>query len=113
PFHDFASGGNHTALITHANNENVNNKSNRSLFMTGSNKDNESLLQEPAQIFMSHEIPQLSRPWQWQSVTCGWAFTIAVAGPDTESGSGLEPRSRQDTEPTDFQVYAWGSGSFG
>ncbi|KAG0255117.1 hypothetical protein BG011_005309, partial [Mortierella polycephala] len=107
--------GNHTALITHANNESVNNKNNRTLFMTGSNKDNESLLQEPAQIFMSHEIPQLSRPWQWQSVTCGWAFTIAVAGPETESGSesGSEPRSRQDAEPTDSQVYAWGSGSFG
>ncbi|KAF9190407.1 Ultraviolet-B receptor uvr8 [Haplosporangium sp. Z 767] len=81
--------------------------------MTGSNKDNESLLQEPAQIFMSHELPHLSRPLQWQSVTCGWAFTIAVAGPETESGSESEPGSSHDAEPTDFQVYAWGSGSFG
>ncbi|KAG0075107.1 hypothetical protein BGZ93_001493 [Podila epicladia] len=99
PFHCFAAGGNHTALIT---------QQSRRLFMTGSNKDAESLLAEPSQVFRSHELilgseppSQLAHhesPTRWRSVACGWAFTIAVTEP--------EPRARQ-------QIYAWGSGAFG
>lgn len=77
--------------------------------MTGSNKDAESLLAEPSQVFRSHELilgsgPQPPQPvhdqspTRWRSVACGWAFTIAVTEPD--------PRARQ-------QIYAWGSGAFG
>ncbi|KAF9576517.1 hypothetical protein EC968_007995 [Mortierella alpina] len=101
PFLAFASGGNHTALIT---------REDQRLFMTGSNKDNESLLPEPTKIFQLHEIPQqqqqqhLSTERQkkqprWRSVACGWAFTIAVTEPDIDT--------------LHQEVFAWGSGSFG
>lgn len=105
PFHCFAAGGNHTALITQGS---------RCLFMTGSNKDAESLLPEPSQVFKSHELilgsgppspppvqqQQNQSPTRWCSVACGWAFTIAVTEPEPESGIGQ-------------QIYAWGSGAFG
>lgn len=105
PFLAFASGGNHTALIT---------REDQRLFMTGSNKDNESLLPEPTKVFQLHEIPpppqqeqqqqhlpdgRRERQPRWRSVACGWAFTIAVTEPDPDT-------LHQD-------VFAWGSGSFG
>ncbi|KAF9124417.1 hypothetical protein BGW39_008223 [Mortierella sp. 14UC] len=102
PFHDFAAGGNHTAFITHGS---------RQLFMTGSNKDGETLLQEPSQVFKSSDLSGLLRPppqrqqlnkvegqesisppadkdkddskngIRWRSVACGWAFTIGLTEP--------------------------------
>ncbi|KFH70519.1 hypothetical protein MVEG_03369 [Podila verticillata NRRL 6337] len=104
PFHCFAAGGNHTALITQGS---------RRLFMTGSNKDAESLLPEPSQVFRSHELTlgsgplslppaqqQNQSPTRWCSVACGWAFTVAVTEPESKSGTGQ-------------RIYAWGSGAFG
>ena len=102
PFHDFAAGGNHTAFITHGS---------RQLFMTGSNKDGETLLREASQVFKPTEVPQCLQhqpPQQyqlnkdqdqessgrstdsnkdgnssirWRSVACGWAFTIGLTEP--------------------------------
>ncbi|KAF8942062.1 hypothetical protein BGZ47_006923 [Haplosporangium gracile] len=110
PFHGFAAGGNHTALITHDS---------RQLFMTGSNKDGETLLQEPCQVFkpaelserlQNQQLQQLQQRQQsikdrdqnqdqknssrsadtnkddnsstrWRSVACGWAFTIGLTEP--------------------------------
>ncbi|KAG0196390.1 hypothetical protein BGX28_010214 [Mortierella sp. GBA30] len=100
PFLDFASGGNHTALIT---------REHQRLFMTGSNKDNELLFSEPSQVFRSHEISLQDQQESykdkqplWRSVACGWAFTIAVTEDhDTDNNSNNN------------KVYAWGSGSFG
>ncbi|KAG0051656.1 hypothetical protein BGZ83_003486 [Gryganskiella cystojenkinii] len=125
PFHEFAAGGNHTALITR--------DPSRRLFMTGSNKDGESLLQEASFVFRSHEIDpedQLNQPNQnrqdddggiastslkrWRSVACGWAFTIAVTEPPLSSDRDQDGATRQWRQPQDLpRVYAWGSGSFG
>ncbi|KAF9935267.1 hypothetical protein FBU30_004842 [Linnemannia zychae] len=52
PFHDFAAGGNHTALITHSSQE---------LLMTGSNKDGETLLKEPSLEFRSIDLSSLQK----------------------------------------------------
>ncbi|CAO3564652.1 unnamed protein product [Mortierella alpina] len=105
PISRLCIGGNHTALIT---------RDDQRLFMTGSNKDNESLLPEPTKIFRVHTIPlqqhqqqqqqypperRRERQPRWRSVACGWAFTIAVTEPDIDT-------LHQD-------VFAWGSGSFG
>lgn len=141
PFHDFAAGGNHTALITHGR---------RQLFMTGSNKDGETLLREASEVFkpaevsqcLQHQPPQqqqLSKDQdqdqdqkssgrstdsnkgsncsiRWRSVACGWAFTIGLTEP-----YHLTPDSRHDSTAVSSKnnsnnnqmVYAWGSGSFG
>ncbi|KAF9954024.1 hypothetical protein BGZ72_004970 [Mortierella alpina] len=111
PFFDFASGGNHTALIT---------REDQRLFMTGSNKDNESLLLEPTKVFQLHETPlQLQEQQQlpeeprrrqprWRSVACGWAFTIAVTEPDIDTEANCSTQQHLHQE-----VVAWGSGSFG
>ncbi|KAF9105954.1 hypothetical protein BGX29_010938 [Mortierella sp. GBA35] len=137
PFHEFAAGGNHTALITHGS---------RQLFMTGSNKDGETLLKEPSQVFKSHDLSEIFLPqsvqWQqlqlnneqgqgqgqgkgqeqgkdkdynssngirWRSVACGWAFTIAI----TEPYPTPYCHTTTNTSNNNQIVYAWGSGSFG
>lgn len=128
PFLDFAAGGNHTALIT---------RDHQLLYMTGSNKDSESLLDEPAQVFTRlptmHTEPSSSSavsfkktaqhesedqtPTRWRSVACGWAFTIAV----TEPESGLTDKAVNTSIEADVgharnhrnKVYTWGSGAFG
>ncbi|KAF8922948.1 hypothetical protein BGZ58_003554, partial [Dissophora ornata] len=126
PFHDFAAGGNHTALITADHH--------RRLYMTGSNKDGESLLKDPTQVFtFHHSIPSKDTEQEqdqqqqqqqhkehdlrWRSVACGWAFTIAVTEPDiitvvTEKDVSTSDRE-QRVHCTGNKVYAWGSGSFG
>ncbi|KAF9346443.1 Ultraviolet-B receptor uvr8 [Mortierella sp. NVP85] len=126
PFLDFAAGGNHTALITRVD---------QLLYMTGSNKDNESLLTEPTQVFtrlplthtnslpsnvfLQDEVPPESEsqgPTRWRSVACGWAFTIAVTEPEPELGP--EQVDARDigagrTVNRCNKVYTWGSGAFG
>ncbi|KAF9419834.1 putative E3 ubiquitin-protein ligase herc6 [Podila epigama] len=128
PFHCFAAGGNHTALIT---------RRTRHLYMTGSNKDSESLLSEPSQVFRSHKVnvhpsrlPTTSislsltplqdnkvdntidqRQPRWRSVACGWAFTIAVTEPS--SVEHISPHPHCHDQQQQQQVYAWGSGAFG
>ncbi|KAF9434038.1 hypothetical protein BGZ76_008666 [Entomortierella beljakovae] len=104
PFLDFAAGGNHSVLIT---------REEQDLYMTGSNKDGELLLQEPAQEFTLYSLQSKnSKRLQWRSVACGWAFTIAITQPEAVVKS-------DDSLPTDVKtsfvnkVYAWGSGSFG
>ncbi|KAF9913595.1 hypothetical protein BX616_009846 [Lobosporangium transversale] len=100
PFIDFAAGGNHTAIIT---------RGNQTLYMTGSNKDCETLLSEASQVFSLHanrtafpsgegeEEEESEEQWgdktrhkdryqhqnqqRWRSIACGWAFTIAVTEP--------------------------------
>ncbi|KAI1319092.1 hypothetical protein EDD11_004981 [Mortierella claussenii] len=104
PFHDFAAGGNHTALIT---------LNDQRLYMTGSNKDNESLLPKPVQVFTQHTISSVdaTKPQQqrWRSIACGWAFTIAVAElDDAVSSATVGTRSAARSK-----VFAWGSGAFG
>ncbi|KAF9111375.1 hypothetical protein BGX27_005014 [Mortierella sp. AM989] len=118
PFHDFAAGGNHTIFITHGD---------RDLYMTGSNKDGELLLQEPAQVFTLHRFPidlqtgdcqdsllnkesEEKKHQRWRSVACGWAFTIAVTEPESASKSDPVPGSRVKYLN---KAYAWGSGAFG
>lgn len=121
PFHDFAAGGNHTALITHVT---------RQLFMTGSNKDGETLLWEPSQVFKLAELSRRLQPQQqqqqlnkdqdqdqessstnsadgvqWRSVACGWAFTIGLTEP--------YPAPDSNNKNNNQTIYAWGSGSFG
>ncbi|KAF9303523.1 hypothetical protein BGZ91_009093, partial [Linnemannia elongata] len=134
PFHDFAAGGNHTALITHGS---------RQLFMTGSNKDGETLLREASQVFKPAEVSQRlqhqpphqqqlnnqdqessgrstdsnkagnSSIW-WRSVACGWAFTIGLTEPyhltpDSHDTIAVTSNNNNNNQ----MVYAWGSGSFG
>ncbi|KAG0351104.1 regulator of chromosome condensation 1/beta-lactamase-inhibitor protein II [Gamsiella multidivaricata] len=121
PFLDFAAGGNHTALITRDEHQ--------TLYMTGSNKDNETLLQQPVQIFTKVHPREFKREQsledgnkgiqkrqhRWRSVACGWAFTIAVTEPeptlDLEDTTNTTPRHGR-VVPTS-RLYAWGSGSFG
>ncbi|KAG0059247.1 hypothetical protein BGZ89_000550 [Linnemannia elongata] len=134
PFHDFAAGGNHTALITHGS---------RQLFTTGSNKDGETLLREPSQVFKPAEFSQrLQHPpphqqqlnnqnqessgrstdsnkdgnssIRWRSVACGWAFTIGLTEPyhltpDSHDTIAVTSNNNNNNQ----MVYAWGSGSFG
>lgn len=136
PFHDFAAGGNHTALITH---------SSRQLLMTGSNKDGETLLREASQVFQPAEVSQClqyqliqqqqlnkdrdhdqeisnrstdsnkdgTSSIRWRSVACGWAFTIGLTEPyhPTPDSHGSTAVSRNDNN--NQMVFAWGSGSFG
>ncbi|KAG0288378.1 hypothetical protein BGZ97_006839, partial [Linnemannia gamsii] len=134
PFHDFAAGGNHTALITHGS---------RQLFMTGSNKDGETLLQEPSQVFKPAELSlrlqsqeqqqrqqlnknqdqgsistNIAEGVQWRSVACGWAFTIGLTepypAPDSRDTIAVSCNSNTNNNNNNNQtVYAWGSGSFG
>ncbi|KAF9908415.1 hypothetical protein EC991_009870 [Linnemannia zychae] len=139
PFHDFAAGGNHTALITHDS---------RQLFMTGSNKDGETLLLEPSQVFKSsglsgrlqpppqhHQRQQLDEATeqenasllidkdrdnsknsiQWRSVACGWAFTIGITEPypAPDSHDTVADCPRNTISDNNQTIYAWGSGSFG
>ncbi|KAF9354214.1 putative E3 ubiquitin-protein ligase herc4 [Mortierella sp. AD094] len=123
PFHDFAAGGNHTVLITRGEKE---------LYMTGSNKDGELLLQEPTQVFTFHEFSsdlqsknnhdsslnkeekkkekEEERRQRWRSVTCGWAFTIAVTEPESTTKPDSTTGCRVKCINT---AYAWGSGAFG
>ncbi|KAF9171558.1 putative E3 ubiquitin-protein ligase herc4 [Mortierella sp. AD011] len=119
PFHDFAAGGNHTVFIT---------RGEKRLYMTGSNKDGELLLQEPTQVFIHHEFlsdlqsknnhdssinkeekegEDLQR---WRSVACGWAFTIAVTEPESTTKPDSTTRCRVKCVN---KAYAWGSGAFG
>ncbi|KAF9145176.1 hypothetical protein BG015_011983 [Linnemannia schmuckeri] len=143
PFHDFAAGGNHTALITHGS---------RQLFMTGSNKDGETLLQESCQVFkpaelskrLQHQQPQQPQQQQqlnkdqdqnqdqensgrsadmnkdsnsniqWRSVACGWAFTIGLTEPyHPVPDSHNTIAVSRSNNNVNQSVYAWGSGSFG
>ncbi|KAG0271952.1 hypothetical protein BGZ95_000176 [Linnemannia exigua] len=139
PFHDFAAGGNHTALITHGS---------RRLYMTGSNKDGETLLQEQSQVFkLLNGIPDGVQQQQeklnknqeqgqdgsgspidkdadkdkadtnstgirWRSVACGWAFTIGLTEPylTPDSHDAIASSTRKGNNQA---IYAWGSGSFG
>ncbi|GJJ76573.1 hypothetical protein EMPS_08932 [Entomortierella parvispora] len=128
PFHAFAAGGNHSAIITRA--------PSRRLFMTGSNKDGETLFQVASFIFQAHDIepdkqqdppsrlnqhpiPDIDPQNQhigdkslhsWRAVACGWAFTVAITEPVFDEGLGHSSRERAQDRP---QVFAWGSGSFG
>ncbi|KAF8956132.1 hypothetical protein BGZ46_002432 [Entomortierella lignicola] len=118
PFHDFSAGGNHTVLITHGELD---------LYMTGSNKDGELLLEEPTQIFTLHRItPDLQNKdvqdlslikeqekehLRWRSVACGWAFTIAITEP--ESNTKIDPILNTTRLEFVNKVFAWGSGAFG
>ncbi|KAG0276093.1 hypothetical protein BGZ96_003464 [Linnemannia gamsii] len=133
PFYDFAAGGNHTALITHGN---------RQLFMTGSNKDGETLLREPSQVFKLAEISERLQPQQqqqqhqlnkdqgqdqenssansaggvqWRSVACGWAFTIGLTEPypAPDCRDTIAISCDSNNNNNNQTVYAWGSGSFG
>ncbi|KAG9065630.1 hypothetical protein KI688_001919 [Linnemannia hyalina] len=132
PFHDFAAGGNHTALITHGG---------RQLFMTGSNKDGETLLREASQVFkpaevsrcLQHQPPQQQQlnkdqgkesrgrstdsnkdgnsSIRWRSVACGWAFTIGLTEPCRPTPDSHDTIAASNNN--NQMVYAWGSGSFG
>ncbi|KAG0325942.1 hypothetical protein BGZ99_010395 [Dissophora globulifera] len=121
PFHAFAAGGNHTALITADDS--------RLLYMTGSNKDHESLLEEPTQVFrrveLSHaqqqqqqqqqrEIAQQVEQVRWRSVACGWAFTIAVTEPSPRPHLVQEQSQEQHVDHRWCNTaFSWGSGAFG
>ncbi|KAF9937892.1 hypothetical protein BGZ65_000840 [Modicella reniformis] len=104
--------------------------------MTGSNRDSESLLPEPTQVFTPlpiHIDPSFDsvslerenhRP-RWRSVACGWAFTIAVTEPqvnkNNKNNKTIDVSAIADEEEGRVRnqcrcrnkFYAWGSGAFG
>lgn len=124
PFLDFAAGGNHTAFIT---------RGDQQIYMTGSNKDSETLLPESTQVFTriptipsrptSSNIVSLQEtahesddqpPTRWRSVACGWAFTIAVMEPvPCHTDKPMTMDEAQCNNQSTNKVYSWGSGAFG